>query len=330
MCFLKTAIALVCCILLFDFSFSSVRGAESEQDPNLLLSKARQVFSANLKLTVKANGFVQIYYQRLRPDGGRDTREEFPLGTNGFGEINDTYHRVKILNGGGGYEIYPGGRVAIHDSAGIKNRSRFAGVILSNDPFFFSKTILFTNKSIPEVAVEVGYTSSVWNRLNTDSKTPYRTTYWLDKKTMLPVQAITQNTKGEVLTVVEFLSIETNPEFGYFDFNPEKDIVVFSDVTVGREVEIITKNVPLTVARIAELVRFIQNPSTPSLINADRSKRVASNLAKNKSDDFNKTIIKNKISRTVVLLFMFIPLFFVLFPLFQRFFLRQKRPTNTK
>jgi hypothetical protein len=329
MCFLKNAIALVCCILLFEFSFSLVQGAESDQDPNLLLSKAREVFSANLKLTVKANGFVQMYSQRLRPGGGRDTREEFPLGTNGFGEINDTYHRVKVLNGGGGYEIYPAGRVAIHDPAGIKNRSRFAGVILSNDPFFFSKTILFTNKSVPEVVVEVGYTGSVWNRLNTDSKTPYRSIYWLDKKTMLPIKAITQNIKGEVLTVVEFLSIESNPEFSHFDFNPEKDVVVFSGVTVEREVEIITKNVPFTVGKIAGLARFIQNPSTPSLVNADRSKRVASNLVNIKPDDFSKTIFKNGIGRIIVFLFMFISSFFVLLPLYRMLFLRRKS-TNTK
>jgi hypothetical protein len=127
-----------------------------------------------------------------------------------------------------------------------------------------------------------------------------------------------------VLTVVEFLSIESNPEFSYFDFNPEKDIVVFSDLTVEREVEMIIKNVPFTVGKIAELARFIQNPSTPSLVNADRSKRVASNLANIKPDDFNKTIFKNKIGRMIVFLFMFISSLFILLPLYRKFFLRRK------
>jgi hypothetical protein len=132
-----------------------------------------------------------------------------------------------------------------------------------------------------------------------------------------------------VLTVVEFLSIESNPEFSHFDFNPEKDVVVFSGVTVEREVEIITKNVPFTVGKIAGLARFIQNPSTPSLVNADRSKRVASNLVNIKPDDFSKTIFKNGIGRIIVFLFMFISSFFVLLPLYRMLFLRRKS-TNTK
>jgi hypothetical protein len=170
----------------------------------------------------------------------------------------------------------------------------------------------------------------VWDKLNTDSKTPHKTVYWLDKKTMLPVQAIMQNKEGEVLTVVEFLSIQTNPEFSYFDFIPEKEIVVFSDVTVEHEVEIITRKVPLTVGKIAKLTRFIRNPSTPSLINADRSKRVASNLANIKAGDFNKARSKNEISRKFVLLFMFISSFFALFPLYRKFFKTQKRSKPTE
>ena len=75
---------------------------------------------------------------------------------------------------------------------------------------------MLTNRSVPEVVIEIEYTSSVWDKLNTDSKTPHKTVYWLDKKTMLPVQAIMQNKEGEVLTVVEFLSIQTNPEFSNF------------------------------------------------------------------------------------------------------------------
>jgi hypothetical protein len=93
---------------------------------------------------------------------------------------------------------------------------------------------------------------------------------------------------------------------------------------VEREVKIIIKNVPFTVGKIAELARFIQNPSTPSLVNADRSKRVASNLANIKPDDFNKTIFKNKIGRAIVFLFMFISSLFVLLPLYRKFFLRRK------
>lgn len=322
--FLKYAIALVNCIFLFEFLFYSVKGAESGQDPNLLLLKAREVFSGNLKLTVKANGFVQMYSQRLRPDGGRDTREEFPLGTNGFGEINDTYHRVKILNAGGGYEIYPAGLIAIHDPVGVKTHSRFAGVILSNDPFFISKTISVTNKNNSEVVVETEYTGSVWNKLNTDSKTPYKTVCILDKKTMLPVQEIVQSKEGEILTVVEFLSIEPNPVFSDFDFLPEKDVVVVSGETVERAVEIITKKVPFTVGKIAALTRFVRNPSTPSLINADRTKRVQSNLVNVSSSDIHDPVSRNKIRITFFSLFILTSLIFVFSPLYRKIISGQK------
>lgn len=320
----KNAVVFVHFCLLFNISFSPAQGAESEQDPNLLLSKAREVFSGNLKITIKANGFFQIYSQRLRQDGGRDTREEFPLGTNSLGEINDTHYRIKILNAGGAYEIYPAGLVAIHDPFGIKNKSRFAGVILSNDPFFISKAILVTNKSIPEVVVEFEYTSSVWKELNTNSKTAYRVAYWFDQKTSLPVRAVINNKEGEVLTVVEFLSIEPNPAFSHFDFTPEENIAVFSDVTMDREVDIITKKVPFTVGKIAKSTRYIRNPSTPSLINIDLGKIVASNLAKIKVNNNAEISAKNRISRIIVLFFVVVSLFSLIFPLGLKIFRRYK------
>ena len=83
--------------LLFVLLFvvvGTAQEADLMQDPNRFLSKSREIFAGNLRVTVRANGFLQKRAQRLRSDGGMDVREEFPLGTNTLGEINDLYDRV--------------------------------------------------------------------------------------------------------------------------------------------------------------------------------------------------------------------------------------------
>lgn len=268
----------LCFCLTLNILSCLVQHGETIQDPNLLMAQSRAVFAGDLKLTVNVNGFTQMYSQHWRSDGSRETREELPLGTNQFGEINDVHHKILILNPKGFYEIYPSGRMAIHDSDIFRSYSRFAGVVLSNDPFFISRTVVITNQNISETAIEIEMSKDIWGKLKTHSETPFKTVYWLDRKTSLPDRLVVKNRDDRVLTEVKFLLIEPNPKFGDNDFLPEKDTVVFSGLTVNQEAEAVSK-VPFVVGRIAKIARFRKNPVTPSLLNVDPSKRVATNMA---------------------------------------------------
>jgi hypothetical protein len=106
------------------------------QDPDRVLSKSREVFAGNLRVTIRANGFIQKRSQRLRSDGGMDIREEFPMGTNTLGEVNELYDRILISNRDSDYEVFPIGGIARNLIQPLRSRSDFAGLVLSNDLFF--------------------------------------------------------------------------------------------------------------------------------------------------------------------------------------------------
>jgi hypothetical protein len=272
--------------------------ADLMQDPNKILSKSREIFAGNLRVTVRANGFLQKRAQRLRSDGGMDVREEFPLGTNTLGEINDLYDRVLISNSDSDYEVFPIGGIARNPIQPLRSRSDFAGLVLSNDLFFVSKWMVQTNQNSPNFEVAIEYSESVWNqlkfRLREDPRVAFRTVYFINKTTLLPVAATSLNREGQIVGVVEFVSIEPNPVFSEQEFFIEKDITMLSGLSMEQESHIVSKIAVNNGRKLGKRPRFLTNPSVPTFSQVDPvmvRKIVASNLARIKSGDL---IIKNE------------------------------------
>jgi hypothetical protein len=272
--------------------------ADLMQDPNKILSKSREIFAGNLRVTVRANGFLQKRAQRLRSDGGMDVREEFPLGTNTLGEINDLYDRVLISNRDSDYEVFPIGGIARNLIQPLRSSSDFAGLVLSNDLFFVSKWMVQTNQNSPNFEVAIEYSESVWNqlkfRLREDPRVAFRTVYVIDKTTLLPVAATSLNREGQIVGGVEFVSIEPNPVFSEQEFFMEKDTTMLSGLSMEQESHIVSKIAVINARKLGKRPRFLKNPSAPTFSQVDPvmvRKIVASNLARIKSGDL---IIKSE------------------------------------
>jgi len=262
------------------------------QDPDRVLSKSREVFAGNLRVTIRANGFIQKRSQRLRSDGGIDIREEFPMGTNTLGEVNELYDRILISNRDSDYEVFPIGGIARNLIQPLRSRSDFAGLVLSNDLFFVSKWMVQTNKTSSNFEVAIEYSESVWNqlksRLRADPRVAFRTVYMIDKTSLLPVAATSSNRDGQIVCVVEFISIEPNPVFGGQEFLLEKDITMLSGLSMEQESQIVAKVAVINGRQLAKRPRFLTNPSAPTFAQVDPvmiRKIVASNLARIKSGD---------------------------------------------
>lgn len=266
--------------------------ADSLQDPDRVLSKSREIFAGNLRVTVRANGFLQKRSQRLRSDGGMDVREEFPMGTNTLGEVNELYDRILISNRDSDYEVLPIGGIARNLILPLRSRSDFAGLVLSNDLFFVSKWMVQTNKKSSNFEVAIEYSETVWNqlksRLRADPRVAFRTVYMIDKTSLLPVAATSSNRDGQIVSVVEFVSIEPNPVFSGQEFLLEQDITMLSGLSMEQQSQIVAKVAVINGRQLAKRPRFLTNPSAPTFAQVDPvmiRKIVASNLARIKSGD---------------------------------------------
>lgn len=228
---------------------SYAQSSEMVLDGDKMLAKARDVFNGNIKLNFTLNDFPCRYYQRFNTNGSVDLRWETDSVTNALGEVFDPINQFRIVSQSRVYNVYPQQGLVVYLSYLGAIPPVMYGAVLSNEMYKktrFISMLPFHGQVLWVVSVGYvdSYTASLFERLNTrdsagggsrstnDSlldlspvfgQIPVKSVYYIDSSTGLPVAVSTMNVKGDFMDHVIFKSIQFNPSFEEYDFNPKPE-----------------------------------------------------------------------------------------------------------